>query len=285
MKNNVTVKEWKKDFAEIITRQTGYLLKAENIFSDENDWEFYITQNSLQDNSPLLLMNYMGELMAIIPEKEYKKLDSRNVWPFEYIPKVRWYYGQYLDNSEHITNVFWLPIEKRTGINNKEKISRYLHMLKCRIDFYRTQKMPEFEACKSCPVQKCPFAEISVKKDGADWNNEIQERDYRNELIDAIKERVKHELGLEVTKCSCYTGTKALLIMPFEYCKTTKDHVELYLPIKMMNFLMYNPVYRNWQQYAKSFLFELGVENKKESLFQMNSITLLNIARKCLRSC
>lgn len=277
--NNVTVKEWKKDFAEIISRQTGFPLNAENIFSDEKDWEFYITKNSLQDNSPLLLMNYMGELIAIIPEKEYQKLDSRKIWPFEYIPAVRWYYGQYLDNMDWPTNVFWQPIEKRPGINDKKKVSRYLNILKCRVDFYRTAKMPTDETCASCNIEKCPFSMLNSKKEDSDWNNEIQEHDYRDELFDAIKERIKNELELEVVKCSYYTGTRALLVMPSKYCQTTKDYVEVFLPIKMLNYLMYNPVYRNWQQYAKSFLFELGVEGKEKRVVVPNDQQ--NVAQYC----
>lgn len=270
IENNVTVKEWMKDFSEIISRQTGFPLKAENIFSDEKDWKFYITKNSLNDNLPLLLLNCMGEMMAVIPEQEYKKLDSGEIWPFEYIPKVRWYYGQYLENMEWVSNVFWQPIEKRPGINDKRKISRYLNILKCRIDFYRTTQMPSDGVCENCQIEKCPFSMLNSKKEDSDWKNEIDEHDYREDLFDAMKERVKEELKLEVVKCSYYTGTRALLIMPTKYCETTKDHVELYLPIKMLNYLMYNPVYRNWRQYANSFLIEIGVEGNEDRVIISN---------------
>lgn len=260
--NKATVKSWKNDFAEVISRQTGFPLKAEMIFSDEEDWDFYITKNSLQERCPLLLMNYMGELMAVIPEKEYRSLDTKEVWPFEYIPKVKWYYGQYLDNMHSTMDVFWQPIENRVGINDKKKISRYLQILKCRIDFYRTNEMPSDETCTSCEIQNCPFSTLDSKKANSDWSKEIQERDFRMELFDAVKERVETELGLEVTSYSYHIGSKALLLMTSEVSKTTKDKVELYLPIKMLNFLMYNAVYRNWKQYAKSYTFEIGVEGK-----------------------
>lgn len=268
--NNATVKTWKNDFAEIISRQTGFPLNAEMIFSDERDWEFYIGKNSLQEKSPLLLMNYMGELMAVIPEKDYRSLDTKEVWPFEYVPKVKWYYGQYLDNAHSTMDVFWQPIENRVGINDKSKISRYLQMLKCRIDFYRTNEMPSDETCENCEIQNCPFSTLDSKKANSDWNKEVQERDFRMELFDAVKERVKDELGLEVTKYTHHTGSKALLLMTSEISKTTRDQVELYLPIKMLNFLMYNPVYRNWKQYAKSYTFELGVEGKEERIIVSN---------------
>lgn len=277
--NNATVKTWKHNFAENISRQTGFPLRAEMIFSDEKDWDFYITKNSLQEKSPLLLMNYMGELMAVIPANDYKKLDNKEIWPYEYIPKVRWYFGQYLDNLHVPTDVFWQPIEKRVGINDKKKISRYLHMLKCRINYYRTAQMPSDDMCNSCEIQNCPFSKVDSKNVGSDWNKEVQERDYRLELIEEMKLRIKEELGLEVTKVTYHTGNRALLIMDPEYCQTTRDHVELHMPIGMLNFLMYNPVYRNWKQYAKSFVFEIGVANKEKRFVIANDFP--NTAEYC----
>lgn len=277
--NNETVKTWKDYFAENISQKIGFPLKPEMIFSDEKDWDFYISKNSLQVNSPLLLMNYMGELMAILPERDYHALENKEKWPYEYIPKVKWFYGQYLDNMHSSMDVFWQPLENGFGIRDTKKISRYLQMLKCRIDFYRTTQMPSDETCQSCEIQNCPFSKLDTKRVNSDWNKEVQERDYRVELFDAVRDRIESELGLEVIKYTHHSGNRVLLFMPSEICETTRGSVELQMPIRTLNFLMYNPVYRNWQQYAKSYLFELQVEGNTKRVTVGNE--LKNPAEYC----
>lgn len=264
--NNTTVKMWKKDFSETMSNRIGFPLEIERICSDENGYHYHIKPKSLSANSPLLLMHYNAKLIAVIPYKEYERLENGEIAPYEYIDKARWNYGRYWcwEKDGKITNLFWMPIEKKDGIHEKAKISRYLKILSCRTTFEVGRELPSEEKCKNCSVQNCPFSPFAEKNEGSDWSKEVQERDYREDFFKAVRERVENEFGLEVIEFYSHDATTSLLLMPPAVCTTSRDQVMVYMPAMVLNYILYHPSYRNWKQYAKSYTFELGVVNKEE---------------------
>lgn len=226
----VTRRAWKESFASLISDMIGYPLKVEDIHSDEVGWGHHIMQKSLLCNFPLLLIHYCGPLFAVIPYRDYERLENGVIDPKDYIDKSRWCYGKYLGSGDILTGVFWKPLEICTGINKKEKISEYLEYLGSKHDVLK----------------------------------EITDKDYRQSLFKEMEINVRAELNLNITNLWCYDGKNALIIPS----PSKKDDVALYLPTFVMNELLYFPGERDWKEYARYLNFELR-DGKSEKRYIM----------------
>lgn len=216
----VTRSAWKESFASLISDMIGYPLKVEDIHSDEIGWGHHIMQKSLLCNFPLLLIHYCGPLFAVIPYRDYERLENGIIYPQEYIERSRWCYGKYLGVGDILGGVFWKPLEICTGINKKDKISEYLEYLGSKHEVLK----------------------------------EVTDKDYRQSLFKEMETKVRTDLNLNITNLWCYEGKNALIIPS----PSKKDEVSLYLPTFVMNELLYFPGERDWKEYARNLSFELG---------------------------
>lgn len=212
---------WKSTFANYISKLVGYPITEENVHSDENGWDYFVTSKSLMPNHPLLLVHHTGPLMAIIPYHDYMELENGEVYPLPYIANAHWNYGKYAGGKDIRSGVFWMPLEKMRGISNTEKISQYLNQI----------------------------GRISIHPE-----------DDRQRLFIAVENRIRQELELNVHAFMSYNGENAFLLAH----PTERDTVTCYLPAILLNDILYHPGERDWQEFAKSFRFELGVENSKK---------------------
>lgn len=254
-------RKWNEIFSDIISDLIGHKIVAENILDDSEGWYYYISNNSLQERHPLIMCHYCGMLFIVIPSKEYEELQCGVISPEEYINKVHWSFGWYWGGGSMVGGSFWQPLEESSGIHDTEKIRRYLSILKCRTNRRSSGYMPREEDCSQCKVEYCPFSNYGFKKDGASWDNEVQEHDCRRDIFKAVTERAKKELQIELHGLMSHNGETALLL-PNSYEKSAT----LYLPVKLLNELLYHPVERDWEKIASEIKFELGVFNKEERI-------------------
>ena len=253
---------WLNSFATKIKEMTGYHLGTDHIHSDYNGWYYYIKEKSLEKNHPLLMMHYRGPMFAVIPYEEYALLESGELDPAEYINNAYWSYGYYWGGGSMLNGVFWQPLEKGTGINNKEMISRYLNILNCRTRARSSGYKAPLEVCQMCCVNSCPFSQHTEKNINANWEKEVKEHNYRVDLSEAFAQRIKEELNLKLIDVYCYHGNHALVIP----ADKKLGECFLYLPVKLLNDVLYNPGERDWMAIANTLLFEFGVMMEKEKL-------------------
>lgn len=269
MMNNAEVQvDWKQIFAGAISELAKYPLGIDHIHSDATPgWYYYITAESLVPNYPLLMMHYRGPLFAVIPVEDYQKLEE-GADPIEYINNAHWNYGYYWGGGSMIGGAFWQPLEEQVGINDTEKVSRYLNILSCRTHRHSSGYMPREEDCMRCRLENCPFSQF--KNEGTSWEEEVQEHDYRTDMFKAFAERAKSELGIKLRGLTSYSGENALVI-PITY---EKEECTLYLPVTLLNDILYHPGDRDWKQIANSMRFELGVSMKDDRLILGDELTV-----------
>ena len=260
--NAVTnVRTWKETFAEAVSARIGFRLGKDHTHSDEDGWYYYIQKESLTSYHPLLMMHYRQTLFAVIPYEEYKKVESGLIDPLDYIESSWWSFGYYWGGGSMIGGSFWQPLENVCGIHDTEKISRYLQILECRTAKRASGYNPTRSECMDCKVEKCPFSKVDAKNEGASWESEIAEHDYRRDMFSAVAERAKKVLEVNLHGVLCYDGDNALLI-PNSY----EESCMLYLPVSLTNDILYNPGERDWAQIASNLKFELGVFMKKDRI-------------------
>lgn len=255
--------DWRDEFSRKMCELTGHCVANYNILSDENGWYYYIQAKSLVSNHPLLMNHYRGQLFVVIPFEEYRKLEEGTINPISYIENAYWSIGYYWGGGSMVGGVFWKPLEDTTGIHNKELVNRYLYILACRTHKKSSGYMTPEEQCFKCPVKQCPFSNCPEKMNGASWENEVKEHDYRRDIFAAFAKRAKSELDLELRGLICHSGDTALLIP--DSCR--KDTCKLYLPVALNNDILYHPGNRNWDEVAASLEIELGVlfDNQKRA--------------------
>lgn len=276
--NNV---DWKTDLSQKLYELTGHRVANYNIYSDEQGWYYYIQAKSLKENYPLIMNHYRGQLFAVIPLEDYQKLDAGTISPTAYIESAFWNFGYYWGGGSLLGGVFWKPLETTAGIHDKEYVKRYLSILACRTHRNSCGYMPPRDQCSRCFVKQCPFSEVEEKNRGASWENEVNEHDYRVDMLKAVKERVKEDLGIEVSGLLCYEGENALLI-PHTW---KKEACMLYLPATLTNDLLYNPGERDWKSMAKNMQLELGVLFDKSKRVLVDAQSDNEFCRKFWESC
>lgn len=276
--------DWKDMFSHKLYELTGHRVTNYNIHSDEKGWHYYIEAQSLEENHPLILNHYRGQLFAVIPLKEYLKLENGTIDPEAYIDNAFWNFGYYWGGGSMINGVFWKPLEETAGIHDKEMVKRYLSILACRTHRRSCGYMPAEEQCKRCFVNLCPFSEVEEKNRGASWESEVDEHDYRVDMFKALAERVNTELELDLSGLLCHKGETALLI-PHTWKKET---CVLYLPVTLTNELLYHPGERNWREMAKGLTLELGVpfdKNKRTVIDDKIDVPASEYCRAFWKSC
>lgn len=104
----------------------------------------------------------------------------------------------------------------------------------------------------------------------------ICDDDYRQKLFDATEKRIREELKLEVSSFMSYEGENALLIADPQ----KRNSVICYLPAILLNYILYYPEEREWDEFAECFTFELGVLHSRRR-YVISNKTKENHAEFC----
>lgn len=185
---NIMVKTttgWKTEFSKKVSNLIGYHLGEEHIHSDDNNFYYYIRQ--LEPGRPLLLMHYRGPLMAVIPDKDYQKLEAGEVDVDTYVDSSYFYFG-YFWGGGNLTGAYWQPLEDTAGIHEKDKILRYLRILSCRTARQSSGYRPTAERCQHCCID-CTTCPLSSLNETGSWDKEVSEYDPRTTFFNQIQEK------------------------------------------------------------------------------------------------
>lgn len=245
---------WKFEFSNRISDLIGFYISEESVHSDETG---YYTIHSLLPGHAFIGMRYHNHLFAVIPEEDYKKLESGNTSVEDYIDKSRFFFGYYWRSSgAPINNTYWKPFEDTTGIHSKERISRYLQILSCRTHFKLSGFMPTCKNCKSCKLNasSCPFSKLNIS---GKWENEEIEFDGRIEMLNAIKSKLK-DLGFNLSSIIPHTSTRENIILSRG---NNPNSINVLVNKYILNNLLYNPTPEmNWDSFVDTFNIVLSTD-------------------------
>lgn len=190
-----------RTLCEILKERTGCDFSPEYIQTDDSrHCANYIVTRALHRNCPVIMMHYMGIRLVFIPYEDWHLIAKGEVTIHEYVDKAVWNYGYYWGfDTLQSGGICWQPLEDgKPGINDKEKIRRYLTILKCRAYEHYRNEQPMLVWCSDCYLQKCPMSVLPRKREGASWEDEPEERHVRKEFYEAISERLKKRFEFEV---------------------------------------------------------------------------------------
>ena len=190
-----------RTLCEILRERTKCDFSPEYVLTDDSGrCANYMVNRALHRNKPVIMMHYMGIRLVFIPYKDWQLLVKGEIAIHEYVDNAVWNYGYYWGfNTMQSGGIHWQPLEDgKPGINDKEKVRRYLTILRCRAYEQYRNNQPMLVWCSDCYLQKCPMSVIPRKKEGASWEDEPKERHVRKEFYEALSELIRNRFGLEV---------------------------------------------------------------------------------------
>lgn len=245
-----------KELSTKISELIGYQLGEDHIHRIQNDgtgYHYYV--QSLKPGYPVLVMHYRGPLVLMLPLDDARRLNREEISVDDYIETSHFSYGYYWGGGSMINGAYWQPFEVGTGIHDKERISRYLHILDCRTEKISSGYPPTEEKCQKCPLDatNCPFSPLNQT---GSWENEVHEPDRRRELFKAINKRLNRELGFSWAIRQSHSGDWNELRL---YPGWEPDTVEAYVNKDLLNDLLYHPDQdRDLEQMANDFVISIA---------------------------
>ena len=252
-----------KVLCEILKERTGCDFLPEYILTDDSKrCENYIPTRALHRNYPVILMHYMGIRLVFIPYKDWHSLEKGEMPIDEYVNKAVWNYGYYWGfDTLHLGGIFWQPLEEgKAGINDKEKVKRYLTILRCRAYEQYRNNVPALVWCSECYLSKCPMSVIPRKKQGASWYKEPKENNARKEFCDAISQRIKKRFGLEVVS---FTMSKEFNAYPgtiYLFKSFREGTVKVFVSEAEIVDMMYHPEKYDVQKMVQKLIWLAGTQ-------------------------
>ncbi len=237
-------RELARSLNAMVELHTGCKIGEQYITTDRFEFSSnYIPVGSLQPGKPVIISHYVGIRMIFIPHTDWDALNQRAITVEDYVNNSVWNYGYYWGiNALHYGGVYWQPLENgKTGINDREKVRRYLTILRCRAHEKYRNESPMMIWCSDCYLEKCPMSVIHRKKLDASWEDEVKERNVRHELYEAVAYMLKERFDLEV----CGFGvSKQFDNYPnnvYLHAGFSKGTVKLFISQAMFIDMMYRP--------------------------------------------
>lgn len=243
--------ELKDELASKISNRIGVVLDAKNIHyiqADGTGYHYYI--QCLKPNYPVLMADYKGQLILVLPFEDYKLLCDEKIVVDDYIESAYFNYGYYRGGGGLISGAYWQPLEEGPGIHDTESISQYLNLLHCRMAQWMSVRISE-ECCAHCSLASasCQYSPL-----GKDTREEYQlnEPDSRPKLFAVIKARVEAELNFQVSQYFSHDGDRNELRL---FPGNKLDTVTLGVSARLLNDLLYHPNRDyDWQQLAQNLV-------------------------------
>lgn len=235
---------------------TGCKIGESYIQTDRSGAANYIPAHSLERGYPVIITHLYGIRLMFIPHEDWDALMLREITPHEYVDTAIWNYGYYWGfNTLEDGGVYWQPLEDgEPGIHDKEKVYRYLTILKCRAYEKKHKESPMMIWCSECHLKKCPMSVLKRKKLNTSWDDEVQEHHVRQELYEFLKEMIKKRFGLEVYSLGInwrLNETPKTIYLSAGYKPGT---VKVSIGEKLFTDMMYHPKKYNikkWMEKAK----------------------------------
>lgn len=246
------MEKFKNELSEILTELIGYPLLPQNIVSDDPGFYYYI--RNLQPRHPICVMDYhvapLGrpQLLLVLPCADYRRAEEGRIFAAEYADTSSFSFGYYWGGGT-IYGVYWQPLEQGTGIKNTDRIRRYLWQMACRTYRHSLGHEVPQKLCADCPLEAEACLYSPLNQSGTRVC-EFVELDRRQELRDALADRVKNELGFEVYDFMSHTGAKNMVQLYAGYRPGT---VRIFASQELLNEMLYYPeVERDFAKLASS---------------------------------
>lgn len=184
---------WIITFTKIIYQKTGLPVSPDHVHISERR-QYYIPQ--AEPGHPLFLHHYRGPYFIDIHPDDYEKLSSGKVSTEEYINNAYWAFGYYWGGGNMISGGYFTPLENTPGLNNREKIYRFMTIIACEGNNRASGYTPTFERCSKCSIEKCPF---SIHKGNyGNYSHEIPRPDGRKDFVKIVAKRLRSNYGYKL---------------------------------------------------------------------------------------
>ncbi len=267
MEEKIYKSNYRAALAAVISERIGHMIATDNVYTDETGWFYYIPQNSLKPNYPLIMNHYRGPLFVVIPLQDMKAIEDEKFTVVEYVNRAFWSYGYFWGGGPLLSGVYWQLIEGgKAGINDKEKIERYLNILSCRTTFHSSGYMPSEKRCYDCKVESCPFSKFAEKNYDASWDKEVQEYDARVELYKSVSKRIREQFGLDAVSLMSHNGDEHNMKL---YAGIEPGTVEVRLAQSLLIDMLYHPAMYDVDLVADSLAIEAAIKLDYDTNGQM----------------
>ena len=252
--------QWIVTFSKIINSKTGLPVGPDHIHASVQR-EFYIPE--AESGKPLFLHHYRGPFFIDIPQDDYERLATGQVSPEDYINSSQWMFGYYHGGASMTSGGYFRPLEDTPGINDRDKIYRFMHIIACEGNYRASGYTPTAERCQQCSVEKCPFS--YHKGNRGNYARDVARPDGRVKLYRAIN-KLLMEFGNHRLRSFYFSDelkANEFLIRP---CSFQKKAWDLYISASLVRELLYNPddnwdfdnMAREMAMYIKGFSYRDG---------------------------
>lgn len=250
----------KAELSKIVSSKIGHEILEEKIHPNTYDFLHIIPEGVLKEKFPVILVTRTGNLVMLLAVADLQHMENEEISVEEYVNTSKWGIGYYIGSQFKLKGCKWQPIEER-GLNDTSKISRYISLLRCRkirsINIGE-EDFDKRERCRRCNLEKCPISKIPKKREGASWDNEIQENNAGQKLFDTIAIRVC-KLGIEATHWVAHDEA-SIVVMPGD----KKDTATVRIPQNLVVEVMSNPDGVDIENEVNKLSLKLGRINLKD---------------------
>lgn len=242
----LNIKRFCMELSEIVDQKITY----EHVHP-VTDGRYYYTQGP-EEGFPLLLHHYRGVYCVDIHPNDYKKLETGEITPQEYIGSAKFLVGYYWGGGSAVTGGYYQPLDI---VNKKAEVQRYLKILRCRGNYRSSGHTPNFDECVNCNVENCPFSKF---KEGS-WDNEMQEYDPRKDFYKALVSKMSYQSykisGLYTEKLVRGESDNCIYLLPSVGAFNDEiTRLETYIPENVMRGLMKHEIMpESWEEYIEQF--------------------------------
>lgn len=270
-----------------LERLTGCKIGEQYISTDKYNFSTnYIPVESLQRGRPIIIVHYIGVRMVFIPHEDWNSLCKRKVTVEEYVSTSIWNYGYYWGSNRLETGgIYWQPLEGgEPGINDREKIKRYFTMLKCRAYEEHRKESPMMIWCSDCYLEKCPMSVVKRKKENVTEEEEIQERNVRQEVFEAYKKMLKERFDLDACSLGIkkeFNGATQTIYVLQGY---HRGMVKLFISEEMFIDMMYRPEKYDIDKMLKRYKLVACIETYNQSVRDFVTVRAMTVTSQMERA-
>ena len=222
-----------ESLANILSQKTGLCITADHVHKASRR-EYYIPE--AEAGKPLVLHHYRGPFFLEIPGEDWEKLEKGILSPEDYVETSKWHYGYYWGGGSMIGGGYFRPLEEGLGINEKERISRFMRVIQCEGKNLASGFYPTEETCMRCMVTDCPFSNYKGNK--GNYAGEIPRKDARVTFLTELEKQIRGPYVINILCSSSTVVAKDEVIL----CPSTWSRsFRAYVGDELVRYLLYNP--------------------------------------------
>ena len=112
-----------KSVAKVVSEKTGLNIREDHVHVSER--RFYYIQE-LKPGYAYCLHHYRGPYFVEVNRKDMEKMEKEETSVEDFVNSTQWLYGYFWGSGSMISGGYYTPLEKKTGINDKDLIGRVM---------------------------------------------------------------------------------------------------------------------------------------------------------------